>query len=378
LDKRNGDMFEVLMTSTSYPEDNADWRGRFIADLLKSISKDKRVRIRLWAPPGLIPLLVHDAKTPLETSFLERLMADGGIAAILRKKNLSSLKTVCLLLLFLTRVYHRNKSAHLVHSHWLQNALPLLGSRQPAVISVLGSDLGLLRVPGMTILLRAVLKTRPCLIAPNASWMAPRLREAFGDLAEIRPIPFGVSKEWFKIKRSTEQLKIGRWIVVSRMTPEKLGPLFAWFETLFKKKPELHLFGPASKGVSLPSWATFHGPVTPRDLKEIWYPSAVALLTLSEHDEGRPQVILEAMASGVPVIASDMPAHRDVILHRKTGWLVSNVDDFHKAFVASSDTNTNLTTGNSARTWVKQNIGTWDDCAARFIKAYQDVMTGKI
>lgn len=39
--------------------------------------------------------------------------------------------------------------------------------------------------------------------------------------------------------------------------------------------------------------------------------------------EGLPTVIMEAMAVGVPVIATDIPGSREMISHRKNGWLVA-------------------------------------------------------
>jgi glycosyltransferase involved in cell wall biosynthesis len=63
---------------------------------------------------------------------------------------------------------------------------------------------------------------------------------------------------------------------------------------------------------------------TPRALLEEWFPQAAGLITLSQHDEGRPQVLLEAMAARLPVIASNLPAHRDLIRSGETGMLVDS------------------------------------------------------
>jgi glycosyltransferase involved in cell wall biosynthesis len=367
-------MLEVLMTSTSYPKDHADWRGRFVANLVASLSKHEKINLRLWAPSGLTPSLVQDAKTPLETLWLERLMADGGIAAILRKKNFSSLKTAFFLLLFLTGVYHRNRSANLVHSLWLQNALPLLGSRRPAVISVLGSDFGLLRVPGMILLLRAMLKTRPCLIAPNATWMAPRLRGAFGDLAEIRPIPFGVDEKWFTLQKNISKNNKFHWVSVTRITSKKIGSLFKWGKGLFGQDHILHLFGPMQETLSIPEWVDYRGPVGPNELMNKWFPLCSGLITLSRHDEGRPQVMLEAMAAGLPIIASDIPAHMDFIEHKVNGWIVSTPQDLKDAISFFNTHEAVRRAGESARSWALKNIGTWDDCARRYITAYHDLL----
>ena len=46
------------------------------------------------------------------------------------------------------------------------------------------------------------------------------------------------------------------------------------------------------------------------------------VLVLPSLWEGLPTVILEGMASQVPVIATDIPGTRELIRHRDTGWLV--------------------------------------------------------
>jgi len=51
----------------------------------------------------------------------------------------------------------------------------------------------------------------------------------------------------------------------------------------------------------------YHGPVSPDNLWGKWFPLCSGLITLSHHDEGKPQVMIEAMVAGLPVIASDMP-----------------------------------------------------------------------
>jgi glycosyltransferase involved in cell wall biosynthesis len=101
---------------------------------------------------------------------------------------------------------------------------------------------------------------------------------------------------------------------------------------------------------------------------------ATGLITLSRHDEGRPQVMLEAMASGLPVLASDLPAHRDLVQHRQTGWLAPNRDELVKGLTWLEDPLHNQSTGRSARQWVKDSIGTWDDCADRYAAAYRRLL----
>ena len=165
------------MSSTSYPENAEDWRGRFIANLSAALARRKDVTLLLWAPPGDLPADVAAATTPADALWLGRLSQQGGIAHLLRTRRAFAVGTILSLLLRLGRVYRR-RSVDITHVNWLQNALPLWGTKTPAVISVLGSDFGLLHLPGMKMALRTVFRQRRVILSPNAEWMRPMLEKA--------------------------------------------------------------------------------------------------------------------------------------------------------------------------------------------------------
>jgi hypothetical protein len=357
------------MTSTSYPQDRQDWRGRFIADLAQGLARRNDVALSLWAPPGELPPQVRDATTASDKKWLQTLSKQGGIAHQLRQRKLLALGSVGTLLSRLHRAY-RDGGAEVAHVNWLQNALPLWGTTTPAVVSVLGTDFKLMRLPGMKFLLRAVFKRRSTILAPNAKWMVPELEQAFGDIARVSPVSFGVDTPWFELQRRPPPEGVQNWLAVTRLTKNKIGDLFEWGENNFGTHRILHLFGPMQEQIALPAWVRYHGPTHPAALLDTWFPQASGLITLSRHDEGRPQVMLEAMAAGLPVIASDLPAHRDIVEHRRTGWLASSAEDLAQALAWLEQPEQNRLAGDAARTWVKQNVGTWDDCAARYAALY--------
>jgi glycosyltransferase involved in cell wall biosynthesis len=364
------------MSSTSYPESLQDWRGRFIANLAAALARRDDIRLSLWAPPGERPANVADASAADEAVWLGRLSQQGGIAHILRTRRGLAGIAILGLLWRLGRAYRR-QPADVVHVNWLQNALPLWGTTTPALITVLGSDFGLLRLPGMKAMLRAVLRQRRAILAPNADWMRADLERAFGDLAEIRPIAFGVDDPWFDVVRHPFADSKRHWLAVTRLTQNKIGDLFNWGEGFFGESRQLHLFGPMQEQIELPAWVQYHGPTHPADLLQRWFPQACGLITLSRHDEGRPQVMLEAMAAGLPVLASDLPAHHDLLQHRRTGWLAASRDELGNGLEWLEDAENNQQTGQAARQWIKEQMGSWSDCAARYASAYEDLLQAR-
>ncbi len=359
------------MATTSYPSDASDWKGRFIHQLAAALDRSGRVRLSLWGPPGDLPGGVVTANSVEDSDALRTLLQRGGIAHLLRthpargiltaRRVLARLKAAC-----------RNSSAQLYHVNWLQLALGLPDDRRPAYISVLGSDFGLLRLWGMTRLLRRAFARRPTVLAPNAGWMAAALEERFGDVARIAPNPFGVAAEWFGLVR--EPSIRHEWIVVSRVTRNKIGDLPEWGEGLFGAGRKLELLGPAQEAIDLPDWIERLGPTDPDRLRDQWFPRATGLLTLSRHDEGRPQVLIEAMAAGLPIIASRISAHADLIRHGETGWLVDSRDELVAALSQAEDPLISAKVGAAARAWVRERIGTWDDCATRCIDTYEALL----
>lgn len=364
----------VFFVSTMYPPDKAGWRGVFIRNMAFALGRVPGISMRLWTPPGEIPPETEAATSEEEAQWLGSLVAQGGISHVMRSGGLGALLAPLKLIRLLRAAYRRELDVDIYHVNWLQSALPLPRNGKPALITVLGNDLKLLRLPFMRALMRRMMLSRNVAICPNAEWMLPELTKAFGDLAEIAPVQFGIDPVWYSIERKPFA-STHRWIVVARLTNEKLGPLFDWSRRLFDgTHRELHLFGPMEQDVAIPEWVHYHGPASPELLAGTWFPQATGLITLSRHSEGRPQVMLEAMASGLPIIASRMPAHETVVGDGVTGKLCDSIDQYSSAIEELERPEINASLGLAARQRVTETCGTWDDCASRYVDIYRRLL----
>jgi len=118
---------------------------------------------------------------------------------------------------------------------------------------------------------------------------------------------------------------------VGRLSEEKGPDIYIALAKLF---PALtfHVFGNGVMEDDLKSMATenciFHGHVD--DVSQAW--NKIDLLCMSSRREGLPMAALEAMASGVPVLASDIGALPDLIKTYENGFIAEaeSINDFQE------------------------------------------------
>lgn len=367
----------VLFSATSYPRSPSDWQGIFIRRMAEGIAASGGVKLRVWAPPGPLATQARYVCDDGDQRFLAAMAEEGGIAHLLRTSPTRGAYRGAELVWRLHHTYRRH--AHwtdVYHVNWLQCALGQFGLHKPVVATVLGSDLALLEKPGFATALRLALRKRRVVLAPNAPWMIEPLRKHLGPACpQVTCVPFGIDNAWFDVERRPPPDR-HVWITVLRLTRAKIGPLFEWTRDFDPKLHEFHLFGPQQEAINVPPWIHYHGSATPDQLATEWFPTATGMITLSQHAEGRPQVLLEAMASGLPVICSRTSAHEDVISDGESGLLVSTREEFNAALERLSDRVTSVAMADRTRTHAKSTYGSWADCAERFRRIYEQIAGG--
>jgi glycosyltransferase involved in cell wall biosynthesis len=367
-------MTRVLFSSTSYPRSQTDWQGIFIRRMADSLAAREDIQLRVWAPPGPLHPNANYVCNERDIRFLSRLAEKGGIAHLLRSTPPRGVWYAAELLVRLHNAFRRNRTwTDVCHANWLQCALGQVGLANPIVATVLGSDLALLDRPGISAALRLTFRNRNVVLCPNAPWMIEPLRRHFGDnCPKVVCVPFGIDDVWFNVERNPSQ---GRnvWIIVLRVTRAKLGPLFEWTKDLDPNRHEFHLFGPRQEAIEAPPWINYHGAATPEQLATQWFPIATGMISLSHHAEGRPQVMLEAMAAGLPLVASRIAAHEDVMQGGDFGLLVSDKEQFYSALSELADPDTNRAIACRARDHARITYGNWAKCAERFAHIYQTI-----
>ncbi len=120
---------------------------------------------------------------------------------------------------------------------------------------------------------------------------------------------------------------------------------------------------------------SFTGAIPPDEV-----PSVLArcnALVLASSSEGRPNAVLEAMAAGVPVVASDIDGVREMIVHGERGLLFPVGDERQLAvclrrLMDEPDLARRLAA--NARQWVDDQGLTWENAARRYAELYLGIL----
>jgi glycosyltransferase involved in cell wall biosynthesis len=290
----------------------------------------------------------------------------------------------------------------LVHAHWvIPNGVAAApcGQRLPLAIGLHGSDVFLAeRIWARPMVARALARAR--LLTSCSPELARRVEAIGFDSASTRVIPYGVDVALFRPDASRRPIWRQRLGVpegaplllgVGRMATKKgFHVLVEALPALFRAAPEAHvaLAGGGDRLEELRRAAApfservhFPGAVLHDQLPDL-YRAADLFVLPAIHDragnvDGLPNVILEAMASGLPVVASAISGIPIAVEHGVTGLLVREGDRAELAAALASlarDPERRAGMAAAARRRAETEL-TWDAVAASYRDAYRLALT---
>ncbi len=300
----------------------------------------------------------------------------------------------------------RSRSFDLMQAHWVvPNGLVAapLGRRIPLAVGLHGSDVFLAEKPWLRRLVARAL-SRVSVLTGCSPELVERVCAVGFPARRSRVIPYGVDTQTFspspeRGKPWREKLAIPPEapliLSVGRMATKKgYQVLLPILERLFQAHPRAHLVL-AGGGDRLEEFRAEASPFSDR----VHFPGAVYRDTLPDlyraadlfvlpavHDpkgnvDGLPNVILEAMASGLPVVASEISGIPLAVEEGETGYLVPEKDP--NALLAALDRALSLPLeernrlGNAGRRKT-ETILNWDAIAGRYRQAYELALGGDI
>jgi glycosyltransferase involved in cell wall biosynthesis len=122
------------------------------------------------------------------------------------------------------------------------------------------------------------------------------------------------------------------------------------------------------------SWIRYLGQLPHSQMAAVYRLTDVVLNT--SISEGQSSSILEAMAEGLPVIASDNTGNRDLVKHGETGYIYKNEDDFVRyAMELVNDPDLRKRMGLKAKAFVGEHHSPQKEIES-LLKIYQQIVVG--
>jgi glycosyltransferase involved in cell wall biosynthesis len=220
-------------------------------------------------------------------------------------------------------------------ARWLQ-----LRRSTPYIVSLRGGD-----VPGtepklsgfyrlLTGLRRHILRHAREIVAPSIA--LKQLSEA-ADPVSVRVIPNGVDTAFFQPPASQKDVPLLLLFVGRLHWQKNVSALLGILEVIRLRRglpaiarvvgdgPERSHLEKLAREMRLEDAVTFEGWLSRAEIASA-YPQAFLLVNLSRY-EGMPNVVLEALASGLPVIGSNIPGNAELIEDQATGFLFKPDED---------------------------------------------------
>ena len=398
----------VLWISTAYPADEEDPRGIFIRTMARALV-DAGVELTVLAPSG--PHTVENevwegVRLVRARYWFKRrqglAVGVSGIAPNLRARPLLLFQLPTLLIALCWHAVRLARETDLVHAHWLYpsglaGALVALVQRKPFVVSTHGGDLNLAdRVPILRLLSRAVVRRASSCVAVSHD-LARKLAALGAREDRVHVIAYGVDRSdevtvpstvactaAYRRLASSSSFKI---LYVGSLIPRKSVDTLLSAVALLQRRgisasTTVVGAGPAEAELRQLATAsglqdvTFVGQQPPAAI--VSWMKAADVLVLPSLSEGRPVVVLQAMAAGLPVVASDIPGTRDLVAQDQTGFLfpARSPEGLAECLAkAHDDPEARIRVARAASAAIEAKGLFTDEIARRHIGIYRDVLT---
>jgi glycosyltransferase involved in cell wall biosynthesis len=384
---------KILCVTTSFPNASGDPAGFFVYQLAEALSRQKtRVSVLTpggirWTPPWPQSLdVLRFRYAPRPWQILAQM--PGGIPVALNQNRLNYLLLPPFMTAFAGHLATMVRKCDVILANWaICGAMAgWLGAfHKKGIITVLrGSDVKIENEDSSeSFLLRAAFKRSQAVVCVGAK-ICEQLKKTVSAPEKLFHIPNGIHEQFFRLDLP-EPAPMIRLLFVGSLIPRK------GMDVLLKALAELrhlnlHLTvtgqGPLeqplmdlSRTLGLKKTVTFQGAVSPGEsMAKLMNQSHI--LVLPSHHEGRPNVVIEAMAAARPVIGSDIHGIRECLDQSGAGILFPDNDARALASAIQSliDRPTQIAElGRKAREWVLSQGLTWDNTARRYMELIRRV-----
>jgi glycosyltransferase involved in cell wall biosynthesis len=388
---------KVCILTTSFPAHRGHFQSPFIYELAKHLTKNK-IDLHVVCPFyknskkeetwGNIKIHRFQYFYP---KFLQKLTSGGGIPSNLKTSFMAKLQFPFFIISMFFKARKIAKKCDIIHAQWALSALVGIFIKKPIVLTTRGEAVNsALRGKLSKKILLYILK-KCNYIVPNNYKHELILNQLNLPRNKIKTITNGVNINLFKPRnkikaRKTLNLPEDKKIILSvgwlikrkghnylldaipELIKQHKDLLFIIIGNGILKKNLLN----KSKKLGITNHVKFIKAQEPNKIP-IWM-NAADIFILSSLSEGRPNVIAEALASGLPVIATKVSGTPEFITHKENGLLINPKST--KAIINSINllyNNSKKLEKNSRKSILDKKLG-WDDCAKNYIDIYKKIL----
>ncbi|MFZ9311334.1 MAG: glycosyltransferase family 4 protein [Arenimonas sp.] len=337
-------MKKVLALSTSYPLRPESISGVFVHSLYKAMANSWSIDV--LCPDDSRPSGgILDGITVTPVRYMpKQLQVLGGAGGILPSLKLHPFKALLLPMLLISMLFHaliKARSVCLIHANWaICGIIGAVAGRlygKPVVLTLRGSDVE--KACRSTIFrwqLRAAVAGSDYTVCVSEAMMR-RVVELFPHHAgKLGYCHNGVDDLFFSARRaapgpdsSLRVMAVGALIPVKGFDVllralKSLTPHLAIQTTIVGEGPERSNLQARIAEYGLESMVVLQGEVAHENMPALM--AGYDVFVLSSHAEGRPNVVVEAVAAGLPVISSDLPGVGGLVVAGDNGWLYPKGD----------------------------------------------------
>lgn len=360
---------KLLVTGTTFPRWKDDTEPRFVLDLTKALSKYYDVTVLVPAAIGAKDYEILEGVKVIRYHYfpihkLESLCYPGAIVPRIKQNKARIFLVPFLLFSLYMKLRKLVPEYEIVHAHWIipQGIIQSL-FKKPFIITGHGGDVMSMNKGIIKKLKIRALKKASCVTTVSDELM--KKINSFTELKNIEVISMGCNTELFGKKYASnnyfnqENSKV--LLFVGRLA-EKKGICYL-IKSMEFIDANLYIVGEGPLKEKLQKQAEplhdkiqFLGAKTHEELKVIFASADIFVapsITAKDGDtEGVPTVLMEAMASGLPCIASDSGGISSLVSNGEEGFLVEekNVNQLVKKInILINDEKLRISMGNKAR-----------------------------
>ena len=329
----------VVILTTSFPLGRESVSGVFVKRLVENLPAT--VRAVVITPAGTVPVFFssdYELHCFRYAPWKYQLLAHqpGGIPVAL--KQLKALRWILPAFLgaMFVACFQAARKSDIIHANWSVNGAiaGLVGFllRKPVITTLRGEDVT--RAQNSKVyryILAWCIRSNFKLLTVSEAIYSLLLKEFPGCGDKIYFLPNGVDPKLLNnrvVENKSINIGIFNLLAIGSLITRKgvetiieaLSRLYApqnYRLSVVGDGPELNNLKELAKQKSLSQFVDFIGQVPPNQIASYFH-NADAFI-LASHSEGRPNVVLESFAAGVPVIASDIDGVRELLKENENG-----------------------------------------------------------